>query len=178
MWPLLIGFAISMAAQTNAPAPPSEGIVIESEQGAEWDLDTGLAVFRGNVRVTDAPLMRLRCDLFTVKSAPPAGTNDTLGAIEKIVADQNVVMELVTSHGLCHATANRAVYTATNDVVELTGPPHPVVTFPQGNITGPLVILDRKQNKFFVRGGNKWLFKLSATNAPGDTKPALPQTQK
>ena len=159
-------------AQTNVTDSAPKSVVIESTQGAEWDFNSGLAVFRGNVKVTDAPTMVIECDLLTAHfGATTTSTNTALGSVDSIVAEQNVVIDFVTTQGKRHATGDKAVYSAATDVVELSG--NPIVTIPQGRITGPVIILDRKNNKFRVPGSFKFV---SSSNVAA--QPFFPPTIK
>jgi lipopolysaccharide export system protein LptA len=155
--------------------PPDTGtstnsIVIESDDGAEWDFNSGVAIFRGHVRVTDAPNMVLTCELLTAHfgintatnsstntsaiAVPPTNADTTansgLGAVDTIEAERNVVIDFASPEGKRHATGDKLVYVAATDIVTLTGNVN--LDAPQGRITAPAVTWDRKTGKFNVLG--------------------------
>ncbi|PYK63196.1 MAG: hypothetical protein DME21_03775 [Verrucomicrobia bacterium] len=76
------------------------------------DTNFNLAVFRGNVQVNSGK-GNLGCELMTIIST--AQSNRT----ESVVAERSVVME----QGDNRVTGEKAVYTATNALVEVTGNP-------------------------------------------------------
>lgn len=180
---ILIGMAMAVLgshclAQSNEAADTSaKNIVIESEDGAEWDFNAGTAIFRGNVKVTDSPNMVLTCELLTahfginnstnnsttntraITNAPVASSVSTnansdttsgLGAVETIEAERNVVIDFASPEGKRHATGDKLVYVAATDIVTMTG--NVRLDAPQGFITAPAVTWDRKTGKFNVLG--------------------------
>jgi lipopolysaccharide export system protein LptA len=185
-WSILMGVVMTMIgancpAQTNDVADTSpKNIVIESDDGAVWDFNSGVAIFRGNVRVTDAPNMVLTCELLTAHfgintstnssaktnatavANTSAGTNTTatvaassgLGAVDTIEAERNVVIDFASPEGKRHATGDKLVYVAATDIVTLTGNVN--LDAPQGRITAPAVTFDRKTGKFNVLGKAKF----------------------
>lgn len=173
---LLTMFVINASAQTNEVADTSsKNIVIESDDGAEWDFNTGVAIFRSNVRVTDAPNMVLTCELLTAHFGINTSTNSSaktnatavantstnasssngLGAVETIEAERNVVIDFASPEGKRHATGDKLVYEAATDIVTLTGNVY-LKAEPQGDITAPAVTWDRKTGKFKVLGKAKF----------------------
>ena len=76
------------------------------------DTNFNLAVFRDNVRVNSGK-GNLDCELMTIMSS--AQSNRT----ESVTAERSVVME----QGDNRVTGEKAVYTATNELVEVTGSP-------------------------------------------------------
>jgi len=133
-------------------------------------------IFQGNVRVTNGPTT-LTCERLTVvfqtnrtslapmnrPAAPgrsPASGSQTNPAVstkvDRIVAETNVVVTQLDNR----ATGDRAVYTATNDVLELTGRPVVMETV-QGRLECRKVVLDRGQGK------------MTALSAPGPVRMQL-----
>jgi lipopolysaccharide export system protein LptA len=133
-------------------------------------------IFQGDVRVTNGPTTLL-CERLTVifqtnrtskpeMSRPAApGRSATAGPqtnpavstkVERIVAETNVVITQFANR----ATGDRAVYTASNDVVELTGRPVVMETV-QGRLECRKIVLDRSQGK------------MTALSAPGPVRMQL-----
>jgi len=108
------------------PAPPAtvggtNDLIVTCTNGAEYSASG--TVFHGDVRVLE-PRMYLECDLLTLRfltNAPVAGNRRGLtnvnARVESIVAETNVMMMARDTTIL----GDRAVYTASNDVVEVTG---------------------------------------------------------
>ncbi len=65
--------------------------------------------------------------------------------VEKITAERNVV---ITDRGST-ARGGVAVYTAVNDLAQMTG--QPVIVFTNGTLTGDPLIFDRRRNKFYAK---------------------------
>jgi len=120
-----------------APPQGTNQMVIMAENGFEYAPPT--VVYRGNVRVLD-PQMELMCEQLTVYFQT---NNDR---IEMIIAETNVLMV----QNETWAAGDRAVYSATNDVVTLSG--NVVLDTPQGYLIGSTIIYDRKLNKLFAPG--------------------------
>ena len=141
---LLAGLTFRLPAQTGGITNFSD-IHIFSDQ-AEFDLESNVAIYRGNVRVEEAR-MKLTCDLLTAK-LPQRG-----GRIESIVAEQNVKFDLTDEKGqTVHGRGDKAVYTyqvsesGTNEVMELMG--NPVLETVQGDLTGDVITYDRTTGRF------------------------------
>lgn len=154
LWALLImSLAMSARAEdTNQPPLKLENLLIQSENGAEWDFASGVAVFRGNVVVTNPPSMLLKCQKLTAHFGIATGTNEGIGSIENIVAEEKVEIYNNTKQGAQQAVGDKAVYTATNDVVTLTGNPV-TVSFPGGGFTSSTIVWDRKTSRISVPQG-------------------------
>jgi lipopolysaccharide transport protein LptA len=89
--------------------------------------------------------------------------------VREAIAEQNVVI----AQDERSARGDRAVFTGTNNTVELTG--HPRADFPQGSVTNAEVLVwDRAQNKFF----GKNLKGEAATTSTQTNAPAFPIRQK
>jgi len=162
----LLPLMICAAASAAEPPKPTAGtnvMSIDCRNGFEYAAPT--ASYKGSVVVID-PQMKLTCELLTVYFS----TNQTnSGRIETIVAVTDVVIHQQDTI----ATGEQAVYTATNDVVTLTG--NAQLDTPQGVLRGAIIILDRKNNtlyapgKVFMQGKpNTGLF---GTNSLGITLP-------
>lgn len=146
-------FAFSVCAEdTNQPPLKLENLLIQSEKGAEWDFANGVAVFKGNVVVTNPPGMMLKCQILTARFGIAKGTNEGIGSIDTIVAEEKVEIYNETKQGAQQAVGDKAVYTATNDVVTLTGNPVSV-SFPGGGFTSSVIIWDRKTSRISVPPG-------------------------
>jgi len=195
---LLMGVVMSLCVAKCLGQTPLEAgtstnsIVIESDDGAEWDSVLGVAVFRGHVKVTDSTNMVLTCDLltahFAINTSTNASTNtianpdaDTskntntnastdlgLGSMDTIVAERNVVIDLNSRKGKGHATGDKLVYVAATDLLTLSG--NVILDTAQGRITAPSVIMDRKTGKYRIPNDFKFVSSSNVT-----TKPFFPQ---
>ena len=200
-------------ANTNAPATagvtvtakPSRPIEISSEdfefQSATTGAGTETVIYRGAVRVSDPDRMKLSCELLTAKML--SGSNQVEGA----VAEREVEIEVHEPRGERRARGDKAVYTAGNgevaltgrdgvemvfvdpkiqgrgtgaqavyaadqDVLELTG--NPVLTAPQGQLWGDVVILDRANTTLKARGN--WRMKLNPEALRKQATPTPPKS--
>jgi len=135
----------SVAAEhttNSAPVRPPSEVSIVSDNGGVFNFKSNVFVYRGNVRVTDDPLMRLASELLTLE-APKLGTNK----FNRATAETNVVIDFLHDGMTNHATAQRVVWTysvtnlVTNDLVFLSG--NVVITNLQGYLSGDPLIWDR-----------------------------------
>lgn len=133
---------------------------------ADFSLKTQVVTYRGNVRVTD-PQMKLSCDLMTVRTAGEGGH------IESIVAEGNVVVDMVTQQGETrHATGKRLVYSykvensVTNDSAVLTGDPR--MEQGESSMGGDAIIWDRATGNIRVTNPHG----ISRVNLMGGAGPA------
>lgn len=114
--------SITLAAGLSAGAQDATNLTTISSRTADFDLNDRHAVYSGDVHVTD-PRMKLTCE-WLVADLPQSGH------IHQIVAETNVVIDLVQSNLTVHATGDKAVYDysvengVTNESVTLTGNPH------------------------------------------------------
>lgn len=187
--------------QTQAPSGPSNPlapqeppVLIECDQGTEWDFNAGLAVFRGNVRVTDEPGFKLRSELLMVHFNPGGATNQVSRAtslatlatnqpipalggtmeanlrLEKIIAERDVDIHFrMETNQTGRALCDHVIYTATNDLVTLTHVKR--IDLPQGIITASTLYWDRHNSKWscppsspFRFNARPGLFASSGTN--------------
>jgi hypothetical protein len=149
-------------AQTNAPAAqPAEREVHISADSFHFDGITNQLVYIGHVVVLDPPKARLECERLTVFLPADRG-NPT-----NIVAETNVIVDMVDEHGTNHITAPKAVYTyqllnpMTNIVKSATnvvyGTTNEVVTFstfageePWPRLVSPKMAVDADPIIFYV----------------------------
>ena len=115
--PLLFG--AEPASTTTAGG--TNNLVITCTNGAEYNASS--TVFHGDVRVLESR-MYLECDLLTLRfltNTPPAGgrrsPTNVNARVESIIAETNVMMMARDTTII----GDRAVYTASNEVVEITG---------------------------------------------------------
>ena len=131
---------------------------------------TMVAVYRGNVRVSD-PRLRLTADVLTV-TVPLAG-----GRPESMVAESKVFMIALDDRGRTNtARGDKIVYSykvsggVTNEVVVLSGSPAVVIT-PDGTMTSNRIDGDLSNGTF--DGGTNVIMTINAealggsTNGPG-----------
>ena len=109
------------------------------------------AHFEGNVSAkgTDSTLTASRMDVFLLpKDQNPGKTPPTAGKVERIVAQDNVV---VIQPGR-KAAGDQLVYTAADDKFVLTGGPPSIFDAEQGKITGVSLTLFRHDDRVLVEG--------------------------
>jgi len=152
---------------------------------ASADVKIDLAVYRGNVRVSDPGRMALSCETLTGRIA--AGTNQVQSVVaesgveirvvdpkgDKVARGDRVVytagrdeVELTAADGVeialrdaageSQARGQKAVYTGSDDIFELIG--NPRVTTPKGEVTGDRVVFDR--GKSTAKAAGFWKMKL------------------
>lgn len=143
----MLAAAVAGAAETNKP-PSRPGLEITAKF-AEFRLKDNTAYYSNQVVVFDPPAKPgdaptvIHCNELTAKRG--AG-----GRLESIVAFRNVEID----QGDTHARGQRAVYTATNELMVLTGafPPfdQPILFSPQGTNSGSEIVYDRRNDKLFI----------------------------
>ena len=113
----------------------------------------GHAEFHYNAHIVD-PKMNVTSELLTADSLP-GQTN-----IERVVADKNVVGDLIDSSGkVTHVTSQHALYTLSDGLLRLTGTP--VMQNDQGWLTGSIIVWDRNYDLLIVRN-QRMVFQASA----------------
>jgi lipopolysaccharide export system protein LptA len=187
---LLFLVACPGAIRAQEAAATTNSVIEVKSEGFEFSQLSGVAVWSGNVRVTD-PQMNLTCGVLTGKSAPepakapgangaketPRTPGDALnvpilgGKIESLVAEKNVV--IINKRDKTRATGEKAVFNAAADTVELTG--NPALQTPQGKMWADVIVLDRGNGK--LRGVGNFRMEidselLTKTNKTGGAKSA------
>jgi lipopolysaccharide export system protein LptA len=129
-----------LVSSTNSLAASNHIVEIHSES---YEFRTNAADFRGHVLVTeqvgDQSQGALTCGQMT---ATFFGTNQ----LERMVAEQNVIISQESKR----FTSDKAVYTGTNGILELTGNPAWQDLDRQGK--GDIVLLDGQHNQLVARG--------------------------
>ena len=111
------------------------------------------AEFHNNAHIID-PKMNVTSELLTADSLP-GQTN-----IERVVADKNVVGDLIDTSGkVTHVTGQHALYTLSDGLLRLTGAP--VMQNDQGWLTGSIIVWDRTYDLLIVRN-QRMVFQASA----------------
>lgn len=120
-WALFAVFAGAAPATSTTPASPSTNTIITCVNGAL--VQPTNATFQGSVRVFD-PQLYLECDRLAVyfpsnnaAGSLQAGATPNLGSIHSVVAEGNLLMMLRGATLI----GDRAVYSATNDIIHITG---------------------------------------------------------
>jgi hypothetical protein len=166
LWLTLACLAVVQAAET-----PSTDIVITSGAGGEFDLGTGLVHYRKDVRVVDPTGFVLTCEDLL------ANLPSDQSRMQSIVATTNVVIEITRPPSKpgeapfkVKATSDKAVYTATNDLITLEG--NARVEFPQGILASDEPILYERTTGS-VRSTGRWktTLKPGALKQPGLLSP-------
>ncbi|MSR67057.1 MAG: hypothetical protein EXS24_06760 [Pedosphaera sp.] len=157
------------SATPAKPAATNTQTLITADS-MEYQQRVRLAIYTGNVKVDD-PEMDILCDYMRVQfglvtnriaastnavstnRVASASTNTARpmfgvgGRIQTIYAENNVV--IFNKKDKTRAVGRRAVYSATNEQIELTG--NPVLYSEQGEVRGDIIIFDRAENKLFVK---------------------------
>lgn len=146
------------AEPPTKPSPGAEPIRITARDGFEYDLKSRSAVYRGNVIVTD-PAMKMSCDKLTVffaatgkkeKDDGPIIAGNLGGRVERIEAEGRVVIQNLEDKST--AVGDRAVYTAKDQTVILSGG-RPSIAASNGSImSADLVIFDHQAGRFRMEG--------------------------
>jgi len=152
--PLLLLFAatISLGSSVRSEPPPSDSAPAVSQDvdiysdDADLDFQGRLFLYYGHVLVTD-PQMKLKSDRLR------AIMEDKENRITTIVAEGSVDLEIHDTNGVSHATSDKAVYSATNNVVVFTGHPHLVNR--SGTLDADVVSFDRTRNRMSAHGNVK-----------------------
>jgi lipopolysaccharide assembly outer membrane protein LptD (OstA) len=192
--PLLPGLALAIIVPwlfAAEPAPTTTAsstndLIITCTNGAEYN--ASMTVFHGDVRVLE-PRMYLECDLLTLRfltNAPPAGSRRGLtnvnARVESIIAETNVMMMARDTTII----GDRAVYTASNEVVEVTGTMVIVdnakalmyaTNFVFNRRTGEGYVVGAFGGRFAVEGGSDGT-NAFAPSLGGDRKPKPTPTPK
>jgi lipopolysaccharide export system protein LptA len=153
-------------AQTNTPAknPTAQEVEIDSGSGY-FDGITNQIVYTGHVFVTDHVKAWLNCERLTV-DLPPNGGHPT-----NIVAETNVVIDVLDQGQTNHITADKAIYTyqllnpVTNVVAAITNVTYAVtnetVTFIGGNP------MPKVENPGYIIFGDPLVFNLTTKKFDG-----------
>lgn len=156
---LWLGAAEPSGERAADPEPGSSDLIVDAEHG-EFGMKSGVITYWGNVRVDDPGKMHLTSEYLLVIRP---STN-----IESITAKTNVVIDLIDADGeKTKARGAQAVYTASNNIVELTG--NPSMENSKSSMTADLITLDRANNNLYGTGKVKSRFKaglLTTTNNP------------
>ena len=174
--PLLLAAGV-FAAETNRP-PARPGLEIKADFSI-FDLKGNTAYYSNNVVLIDPPAKPgdaptiLHCRELTARRSL-SNKLDNIVAFGKVMIDQ----------GEMHARGERAVYTATNELMVLTGGfdadhPMPELYSPaQGTLTGDVIIYDRVNGRLSATNVTTTISSAALTNSsPASTnKPRVPKT--
>jgi lipopolysaccharide export system protein LptA len=159
----LAGFAAERKA-SKVPGATSNLVILCTNGG---DFSSSVAEFRGEVRVLD-PQMYMECELLTVHfqtnnssaRVERPGTTNVNARIEMIVAETNFLMMARDTTIL----GDRAVYTATNEVVVVTGA-LVIIETDNSYTYGEHFVFNRQTGKGYAVGPTVVDIKMAATNA-------------
>lgn len=174
--PLLMA-SVVLAAETNQP-PGRPGLEITAKF-AEFRLNKSdsSAYYSNNVVVFDPPAKP--GDAPTVIHANElTARRSANGKLESIVAVGNVEID----QGDMRARGQRAVYTATNELMVLTGayPPYklPILFSSQGTNTGTEIVYDRLNDKLFITNVSTYIQGATLNNAEKGRTNSASRTNK
>ena len=166
----LVATSATASAQTQETEITSEDF--------DYDPKSGLAVFRGRVRV-DNPQTKLVCDTLTAKM--PEGDAKT-GSFDKVVAERNVVIDSTDDRGeKTHVTAGKAVYSSrllngtTNKLMDLTE--NPVLERTNGWIKANRLTIDQANGMIWGEGNQHSVFKQSVRPAGRNVSPVTTNSE-
>ena len=167
-----------------AAAGGTNDLIITCTNGAEYNASS--TVFHGDVRVLE-PRMYLECDLLTLRfltnaaaAGPRRGITNVNARVESIVAETNVMMIARDTTII----GDRAVYTASNEIVEVTGT-LVIIENPKALMYATNFVFNRRTSEGYVVGAFGGQFAVEGggegTNAFGPSlggerkpKPAAP----
>lgn len=138
---LTLCLCVPLAAQEKEMEPDT--VVIRSDQ-VEIDLNSGVAIYTGNVVVEDKPAMEINCEVLTLQIEE--GTQE----VNKITASGKVKIFLTHEQGSGIATGEQAVFFVDQDRIELTGKASMETL--QGKMWGDLIYFDRATYKLRAKG--------------------------
>jgi lipopolysaccharide export system protein LptA len=150
---LLFLFLSAPAALPAAAAEEADSSIHVTADVLKAEMDSNYAEFTGNVRSTrgDTVIESDKQMVYLKSEAERAKAGGTKGnAIEKIVAVGNVVF----TEGTRKATADKAVYTADDGILILTGE-NAKVTTGESFVTGDRITLHIKDGRILVEGSKK-----------------------
>lgn len=159
--------ALTFGATPNTPSSSfstNNNLLIVCTNGGDFSASS--AVFRGGVQVAE-PQMYMECELLTVSfqtntqsRVEMTGMTNVNARIDTIIAETNLLM-------MAHDTTiigDRAVYTASNEVIVVTG--ELVVIETEKSYTyGEHFIFDRRTGKGRAIGWNVTEIKMEGTNS-------------
>lgn len=191
---LMFGPRAAQAETTNAtPASTGNETHISSKYG-RFDFNTRSLVYSENVQLED-PRIRLTCEYLLAKF-PTNGNH----RVDSVIAETNVVALITTNDITYKITAAKAVFiyrpeaTTTNETLELTGLPEPVIQWVPADqtplrtntFTARRIVWDLLNNNITAED-NRGVFPdfrsptrraqteaPAATNATPEPKPATP----
>ena len=123
---------------TRQAAEPADDIEVFSDW-FEYNQNSGWATYHGHVRVTGTNLQLTADSLYLELPVPGA-------SLKTIKAEGDVVID----RGGLHATGDKAAYSASSDVVTLTG--HPAWRMGRREGRGDELVLDRTNSVFRANG--------------------------
>lgn len=189
------------SAATNVANRPIEITADEFEfKAASGGRTNDVAIYRGQVRVSDPGRMNLTCGVLTgellagknemqsvvaehdveINIVDPGGRKQARGdravysvALEELelTADKGVEIVMVEPAGMTRARGTKAIYSAALNVMRLMGDPR--LDAPQGRVEGDEVILDRTNTTLRVTGN--WKVKLPMEALKKTAKPPAPK---
>lgn len=129
---------------TNTPAKPKEPTVVTSDR-LQVDYAHNLGTFTGNVLAMDAQIS-VRADQMVVVFGT---TTNGVRTLQKITAEGGVMI----NQGDRKSSSERAVYTAADGKVVLTGKPK--LQSPEGTLTGKTITFWRDQQKVDIESDTR-----------------------
>ena len=139
IYPKLVG-PPSATLLTNAPGGAAPGIDIFSDW-FEYAQQSGLGVYRGNVRVAGTNLAATASRLTILL---PAAERQ----LQSLTAEQNVIVD----YEKIHATGEQAFYSADTGLIQLAGPPEPTWRIEDREGSGDKLVYDRTNGIFRASG--------------------------
>jgi len=145
------------------PSLVTNGMWIWADGGLIYNGVAATITYRKNVRVAD-PQMFLQCDLLTEYH------NTNTSQMEVIIAEGNVM--LLT--GERQMLGDRAVYTASDDVVRVTGEAV-LLADSRATLIGTNFVFDRKLGNFYNIGPVTTILDTGGTASPADILKGRPE---
>lgn len=161
-----------IAPAGKAPTEKRGPVEIFSDAFA-YSRDTGLCLYRGNVRVSGTNQMGMLSQLLLIKLPVPVPSAEARAQVPRGLEGIRAEQEVVLDYGGVHATGQLAVYSSQTGLLRLTGEPAWRADQRQGRADE--LIVDRT-NKVFRAERNGWFRSpaqgvavaglLTQTNAP------------
>ena len=156
-----------LAPGTKTNAAPAQTDV-DSDR-ATFDTKNGLVTYRDHVLVVN-PQLHLTCVFLTAQRSQ-GGTNNQF---DVIVAETNVVIDFTDESGRkTHATADKSVYTRTNDLLTLTG--NPRLETSNGWSTADIFVLNQTTRRIQGSGHCRFYSRTALASAGTAANPASTQ---
>ena len=156
-----------LAPGTKTNTAPTQTDVYSDR--ATFDTKNSVVIYRDHVQVAN-PQLKLTSAFLTARMSQ-GGTNNQ---VDRIVAETNVVIDFTDDNGRkTHATADKSVYTRTNDLLTLTG--NPRLETSNGWSTADIFVLNQTTRRIQGSGHCRFHSRTALASTGATAKPAQAQ---